>query len=72
MAGIPFGKAVNPITKTNWEWVGITPYIETSTENAFDTAYHSALNKLLKVTQSESQKIDIDNKLKVLTLPLKH
>lgn len=70
VAGIPYGKAVNPITNKNWEWVGVTPDIETSKESAFDTAYHAALNKLLNVTRDESQKIDIENKLKDLTARL--
>jgi len=71
IAGIPYGKAINPITKTNWEWVGVTPDIETSKASAFDTAYHSALNELLKVIRDESQKIDIEHKLKILMERLK-
>jgi len=35
---IPTGKAINPITKTNWEGVGVIPEEETSIENAYDKA----------------------------------
>ncbi|WP_269521114.1 S41 family peptidase [Alteromonas sp. BMJM2] len=67
IAGIPYGRAINPITKTNWEWVGVTPDIETSREQALETAYISALNTLLNVSRNDSQKIEIKNKLKDLT-----
>lgn len=33
---IPTGKAVNPITKTNWEGVGVIPEVVTTPEDAFD------------------------------------
>lgn len=35
---IPTGKAINPITKTNWEGVGVIPEEETSVEDAYDKA----------------------------------
>ncbi|MFK5983685.1 MAG: S41 family peptidase [Flavobacteriaceae bacterium] len=35
---IPTGKAINPITKTNWEGVGVIPDEETSVEDAYDKA----------------------------------
>jgi hypothetical protein len=43
---IPFGKAINPITQTNWEGVGVEPDIKTTSEAAFDTARVLALKKL--------------------------
>lgn len=46
-AFIPTGKAVNPITGTNWEGVGVKPDITTSSGKAFDEAY-SSLRSLLK------------------------
>ncbi len=33
---IPTGKAINPITKTNWEGVGVIPDIKTSVEDTYD------------------------------------
>ena len=70
VAGIPYGKAINPVTKKNWEWVGVTPDIATSKETAFETAYHAALHDVLKVTKNESQKNDIERQLSDLTARL--
>ena len=39
---IPLGAAVNPITGTNWEGVGVTPHIEVSADEAFDIALEKA------------------------------
>lgn len=39
---IPTGAAVNPITGTNWEGVGVTPHIEVSADEAFDVALEKA------------------------------
>lgn len=45
---IPFGRAINPITQTNWEGVGVEPHIKTTSEAAFDTARIIAFKKLMK------------------------
>lgn len=50
---IPFGKAVNPITNSNWEGTGIEPHIKTTREAAFDQAYLLALEKLAEKTGDE-------------------
>ncbi len=39
---IPTGKAINPITKTNWEGIGVKPDIETNAANTFETALSKA------------------------------
>jgi hypothetical protein len=39
---IPMGKAVNPITKTNWEGVGVVPEVQVSPEETMDRAYELA------------------------------
>jgi len=39
---IPGGRAINPITQTNWEGVGVVPEVQTSAENAFDKTYELA------------------------------
>lgn len=44
--GIPTTEAINPITKSNWEGVGVLPDIPTNTENALDTAYKMALDHI--------------------------
>lgn len=39
---IPTGKAINPITQTNWEGIGVIPEIKTSEEESFNKAYELA------------------------------
>lgn len=39
---IPVGKAVNPITKTNWEGVGVVPEIMTSQDESLEKAHELA------------------------------
>jgi len=39
---IPTGKAINPITKANWEGVGVIPEIETTVEETLDKAHELA------------------------------
>ena len=46
LVNVPQGRAINPVTKTNWEGVGIEPHIRTSAETAFDKAIELAQDKL--------------------------
>jgi C-terminal processing protease CtpA/Prc len=41
---IPTGRAISPITNTNWEGTGVEPDVKLSKEEAFDYAYKQALN----------------------------
>ena len=43
---LPFGRAINPITGTNWEGTGIEPHLACSKAEAKDTAYLHALGVL--------------------------
>lgn len=45
-AFIPNGRAINPITKTNWEGVGVTPDINVPSSQTLVTAHKLALEKL--------------------------
>jgi hypothetical protein len=38
MASIPFGRAENPITKTNWEGLGVQPDVAVAASDAFKVA----------------------------------
>lgn len=47
-AFIPAGRAVNPISKTNWEGTGVVPDVKVDAEEALRTAERLALTELLK------------------------
>lgn len=53
---LPVGHAVSPITKTNWEGVGVSPDIAVPKEQALKTAHLLALNKLLEKATDEREK----------------
>lgn len=44
---VPAGRAINPITKTNWEGTGIEPDVKVDAPQALKTAHLDALRKLL-------------------------
>ena len=43
---VPFARAINPVSKTNWEGTGVKPDIACPAAEAFDKAYALALEKL--------------------------
>jgi CubicO group peptidase (beta-lactamase class C family) len=44
--GVPAGRAINPISKTNWEGTGVAPDISVPAEQALKTAQLDAMKKL--------------------------
>ena len=56
---LPNGRAVNPITNTNWEGNGIEPHINVDRDKALDKAHALALEKLLEKTEVESKKFSL-------------
>ncbi|MDR6843784.1 S41 family peptidase [Flavobacterium granuli] len=53
---VPFGRAINPITKTNWEGTGVQPDIEVPADDALLTAQIKALEKLTAKEYQNSNK----------------
>jgi hypothetical protein len=45
-AFVPSGRAINPITNSNWEGTGVSPDLPVPAAQAFNTAYREALKKL--------------------------
>ena len=71
---VPTGRAVNPITKTNWEGKGIEPHISLPQEDALDKAHAMALEKLIEKTDEEERKTALSwalDGLKAKTEPVK-
>ena len=52
---MPTGRAINPITKTNWEGTGVKPHIEVPADDALMTARIKAIEKLLAEADEEAQ-----------------
>jgi len=46
VAMLPFGRAVNPITGTNWEGTGVAPDVAVPAADALDAAYLAALKAI--------------------------
>ena len=55
-AFIPVGRAINPISKTNWEGTGVEPDIKVPKEQALKLAYIIALKKSLETTKDDNVK----------------
>jgi hypothetical protein len=46
MIGVPFAKAINPISKTNWEGTGVEPDVKVVAADALSTAQKLVMEKL--------------------------
>lgn len=57
---IPFGKAINPITGTNWEGTGVIPDMPCPTNMALDVAHQDALKKILARTTDERARFELE------------
>ena len=64
MIFIPNGRAINPVSGTNWEGKGIAPDVAVDEDKALDTAHLMAVEKLLKNTESEEKKAFYEWELK--------
>jgi len=53
---VPTGRAVNPISKTNWEGTGIEPHVSVSQDKAIEKAHVMALEKLMEKTENKEKK----------------
>ena len=56
VAFVPSGRAINPITHTNWEGTGVSPDVDVAKEKALDVAHQMALEKLADKSKSEEDK----------------
>ncbi|MFZ6646972.1 S41 family peptidase [Undibacterium sp. TJN25] len=57
---IPTGRAINPVTRTNWEHVGVKPEIAVPAAQAQQTAYVAILRTLLAKTTDAEQREELE------------
>jgi C-terminal processing protease CtpA/Prc len=50
---VPSGRAINPVTKTNWEGTGVKPDVAAAADKALETAHRLAVKKLLAAAPDE-------------------
>jgi hypothetical protein len=62
-ASIPIGRAINPVTKTNWEGIGVVPDVPTSDSAALNVAQIIALKKMIEVVRSERKLVELRDRL---------
>ncbi|MGB8959253.1 MAG: S41 family peptidase [Candidatus Aminicenantales bacterium] len=57
---VPFARAINPVSKTNWEGTGVTPDIAVPAAQAFDRAYAMAVEKLAAKATAPGRKVEYE------------
>lgn len=57
---VPFGRAVNPITGTNWEGTGVSPDIDVPADKALLTAHEEALRVLRDASEDPGQTAQLE------------
>lgn len=57
---IPYSTAVNPITKTSWEKVGVKPEIEVPADKALETAEMNIFDTLISNTKDPSELFNLN------------
>jgi hypothetical protein len=60
---VPSGRAINPITKTNWEGTGVEPDVKTAEAEALTTAHAMALEKIVAKTTDARRKEALEDAL---------
>jgi len=53
---VPRGRAINPISKTNWEGTGVEPDLKVPADEALKTAHLAAVNKIVEKTSDQRRK----------------
>jgi hypothetical protein len=57
---VPNGRAINPITKTNWEGTGIEPHIKVEAAKALQAAHLDALKKIREAATDTRHREQLD------------
>jgi hypothetical protein len=57
---VPFARAINPVSKTNWEGTGVKPDIAVPAAEAFDRAYALAVETLAAKAGTPERKAEYE------------
>jgi retinol-binding protein 3 len=57
---VPFARAINPVSKTNWEGTGVKPDVAVPAAEAFDKAYAMAVEKLAAKAATPERKAEYE------------
>jgi hypothetical protein len=57
---VPFGRAVNPITGTNWEGTGVEPHIAVPADEALEVAQIEALKVLRDAAETPAERAPLE------------
>ena len=57
---VPVARAINPVSKTDWEGTGVAPDIQVPAGEAFDRAYAMALEKLAGKATDPEKKTELE------------
>jgi hypothetical protein len=57
---VPSGRAINPVTKTNWEGTGVKPDVPVEADKALETAHQLAVKKLLEKAPDDAARLLIE------------
>jgi len=63
---LPFGRAINPISGTNWEGTGIEPHMGVPEADALNVAHMEALKKLADAATDDERKTALEWDIKLL------
>ena len=68
---IPVSRARNPISRTNWEGVGVEPDVRVAAAEALQTAHVIALEKRLQAATDSAERAAIEEAIRAArrTLP---
>jgi C-terminal processing protease CtpA/Prc len=60
---IPVGRAINPVTKTSWEHVGVKPDIAVPAAQALQTAHVAILRNLVSSAKDDKERTNLQRLL---------
>jgi retinol-binding protein 3 len=63
---VPYSTAINPVTKTSWEKVGVKPEIEISSDKALETAEMKIFERMVSNTKDSSELFNLNWDLDLL------